>query len=106
MPGVADVEILTSTSILALDRVPRHLVVIGGSYIGLEYAQMHRRFGAEVTVVERGPRLVGREDEDVSHAVREILAAEGLAVRTGPDCHPFATPPPPTPLRLDRQARH
>src|SRR3546814_3485481 len=104
MPGVADVEILTSTSILALDRVPRHLVVIGGSYIGLEYAQMHRRFGAEVTVVERGPRLVGREDEDVSQAVREILEAEGIAVRTGAACIAFAPHPAGLAGRLDCEA--
>ena len=59
MPGVDDVPFLTNTSMLALDRVPRHLVVVGGSYVGLEFAQMYRRFGAEVTVVEMGPRLIG-----------------------------------------------
>lgn len=90
MPGIADVEVLTSTSMLSLAAVPRHLVVIGGSYIGLEYAQMYRRFGAEVTVVERGPRLVAREDEDISEAIRGILEAEGVAVRTGADCIAFA----------------
>ena len=65
---------------------PTHLVVIGGSYVGLEFAQMYRRFGAAVTVVEMGARLVGREDEDVSEAIREILEAEGIAVRTGAKC--------------------
>ena len=71
---------------LALDRVPTHLVVVGGSYVGLEFAQMYRRFGAAVTVVEMGARLVGHEDEDVSEAIREILEAEGIAVRTGAKC--------------------
>ena len=64
MPGVSEVDYLTNSTILGLDRVPEHLVVVGGSYIGLEFAQMHRRFGAEVTVVEKGPRLIAREDED------------------------------------------
>jgi pyruvate/2-oxoglutarate dehydrogenase complex dihydrolipoamide dehydrogenase (E3) component len=86
MPGAGEVPYLTNSTMLALDRVPRHLVVIGGSYVGLEFAQMHRRFGAAVTVVEMGPRLVGREDEDVSQAIREILEAEGIAVRTGAKC--------------------
>ncbi|RDI58500.1 FAD-containing oxidoreductase [Microvirga subterranea] len=89
MPGVGTVDFLTNTSILQLDAVPRHLVVVGGSYIGLEFAQMHRRFGAEVTVVEKGPRLIGREDEDVSDAIRDILAAEGIAVRTDATCIGF-----------------
>lgn len=83
MPGLRDIPYLTNTTVLGLDRVPAHLVIIGGSYIGLEYAQMHRRFGAEVTVVEKGPRLIGREDEDVSEAVREILEREGIDIRTG-----------------------
>jgi pyruvate/2-oxoglutarate dehydrogenase complex dihydrolipoamide dehydrogenase (E3) component len=89
MPGVGTVDYLTNTSILKLDAVPRHLVVVGGSYIGLEFAQMYRRFGAEVTVVEKGPRLIGREDEDVSEAVREILADEGITVRTNATCLGF-----------------
>lgn len=86
MPGVGDVPFLTNTSILALDKVPRHLVVVGGSYVGLEFAQMFRRFGAEVTVVEKGPRLIGREDEDISQSIAEILQGEGIAVRTGSTC--------------------
>ncbi len=69
MPGVSEVPYLTNSSILALDRVPEHLVVVGGSYIGLEFAQMYRRFGAGVTIVEKGPRLIAREDEDVSEAI-------------------------------------
>jgi pyruvate/2-oxoglutarate dehydrogenase complex dihydrolipoamide dehydrogenase (E3) component len=71
---------------VSLDRLPRHLVVVGGSYVGLEFAQMYRRFGAEVTVVEMGPRLIGREDEDVSDAIRGILEGEGITVRTGAKC--------------------
>ena len=89
MPGVGTVDYLTNTSILKLDTIPRHLVVVGGSYIGLEFAQMYRRFGAEVTVVEMAPRLIAREDEDVSEAVREILADEGIAVRTSATCIGF-----------------
>jgi pyruvate/2-oxoglutarate dehydrogenase complex dihydrolipoamide dehydrogenase (E3) component len=93
MPGVGTVQYLTNTSIIALDTVPRHLVVVGGSYIGLEFAQMYRRFGAEVTVVEMSPRLIAREDEDVSEAVREILADEGIAVRTDATCIGFKPHP-------------
>ncbi|MBG7615841.1 FAD-containing oxidoreductase [Brevundimonas sp. BAL450] len=90
MPGVKDVPVLTNTGILGLDSVPEHLVVVGGSYIGLEFAQMYRRFGARVIVVEKGPRLIAREDEDVSAAVREILEDEGIAVRVGAECIRFA----------------
>jgi pyruvate/2-oxoglutarate dehydrogenase complex dihydrolipoamide dehydrogenase (E3) component len=86
MPGVNDVSYLTNTSILALEQVPRHLVVVGGSYVGLEFAQMYRRFGAEVTVVEKSPRLIGREDEDVSESIRDIFIREGIAVRTAAEC--------------------
>ncbi len=80
IPGLSDVEFLTNVSILELDTLPSHLVILGGSYIALEFAQMYRRFGARVTVVERGPRLASREDEDVSATVREILQAEGIDV--------------------------
>ena len=90
MPGVDDVPYLTNTSMLELDMLPRHLVVVGGSYIGLEFAQMYRRFGAEVTVVEKGPRLIGREDEDVSAAIRDILEGEGIAVQLNAECIRFA----------------
>jgi len=83
IPGLADVDYLTNVGILDLDEVPGHLVVIGGSYIALEFAQMYRRFGAAVTVVEKGPRLTAREDEDVSATIREILEAEGITVVTG-----------------------
>jgi pyruvate/2-oxoglutarate dehydrogenase complex dihydrolipoamide dehydrogenase (E3) component len=93
MPGVGEVDYLTNSTILGLDRVPEHLVVVGGSYIGLEFAQMHRRFGAEVTVVEKGPRLIAREDERVSEAIRAILADEGVTVRTGAECIGFRSHP-------------
>ncbi len=65
---------------MTLDTLPKHLVVIGGSYIGLEFGQMYRRFGAEVTIVEKGPRLIAREDPDVSEAIKEILEGEGIAM--------------------------
>ncbi len=80
IPGLADVDYLTNVGILELDTVPAHLVIVGGSYIALEFAQMYRRFGAEVTVVERGGRLTSREDEDVSATITDILEAEGIRV--------------------------
>jgi pyruvate/2-oxoglutarate dehydrogenase complex dihydrolipoamide dehydrogenase (E3) component len=80
IPGLAAVDYLTNVSILELDTVPEHLVVVGGSYIALEFAQMYRRFGARVTVVEKGPRLTAREDEDVSDAIRSILENEGIDI--------------------------
>ncbi len=90
MPGVNDIEYLTNTSMMEVDFLPRHLVVVGGSYIGLEFAQMFRRFGSQVTVVEKGPRLVSREDEDVSEAVKGILEHEGIALRLNAECISFA----------------
>lgn len=89
LPGIEDIDYLTNSGIIMLDRVPRHLVIIGGSYIGLEFAQMYRRFGAEVTIVEQGDRLIRREDPDVSQAIREILESEGITVRTGAECIRF-----------------
>jgi pyruvate/2-oxoglutarate dehydrogenase complex dihydrolipoamide dehydrogenase (E3) component len=86
MPGVDRVPFLTNTGILALDRLPRHLLVVGGSYVGLEFAQMYRRFCAQVTVVERAPRHNAREDADVTDAVKSILEQEGITVRTGAEC--------------------
>ena len=85
LPGLADLDYLTNVGILELDTLPEHLVIIGGSYIGLEFAQMYRRFGARVTVIERGPRLTPREDEDVSAAIADILAGEGISIVTGAD---------------------
>ena len=86
LPGVNDVPFLTNRTILDLDQVPEHLLIVGGSYIGLEFAQMHRRFGAKVTIVERLPHLIAREDADVSEAIREILSGEGVTVRTAAEC--------------------
>ncbi|MDT5002399.1 MAG: hypothetical protein QOK12_4504 [Mycobacterium sp.] len=80
IPGLADVDYLTNVGILDLDVLPEHLVIVGGSYIALEFAQMYRRFGAKVSVVEKGPRLTAREDEDVSAAIKEILEAEGIDI--------------------------
>ncbi len=80
MPGLSDIDYMTNVGILELDTVPEHLVIIGGSYIALEFAQMYRRFGAGVTVIERGSRLTSREDEDVSATIKEILESEGIAV--------------------------
>ncbi|MCG7605840.1 mercuric reductase [Mycolicibacterium sp. (ex Dasyatis americana)] len=79
-PGLDGIDYLTNVGILDLDEVPEHLVIVGGSYIALEFAQMYRRFGARVTVIEKGPRLTSREDEDVSATIAEILRAEGIDV--------------------------
>jgi len=86
MPGIGDIEYLTNTSMMEVDFLPDHLVIIGGSYVGLEFAQMYRRFGSRVTVVEMGPKLIGREDDDVSAAVQEILENEGIDIRLNADC--------------------
>src|SRR5215211_2341545 len=93
MPGIGTVDYLTNTSILKLDTVSWHLVVVGGSYIGLEFAQMYRRFGATVTIIEKGARLIAREDEDVSEAIRTILVEEGITVRTRAECIAFSSRP-------------
>ena len=86
MPGLQDVPFLTNSSMMDVDFLPEHLVIVGGSYIGLEFGQMYRRFGSHVTIVEMGPRLIGREDEDISEAVREILEAEGIQIRLNAKC--------------------
>jgi pyruvate/2-oxoglutarate dehydrogenase complex dihydrolipoamide dehydrogenase (E3) component len=86
MDGLNDVPFWTNSSIMNVDFVPEHLLIVGGSYIGLEFAQMYRRFGSEVTVVEMGPRLIGREDEEISNAIREIIEAEGIHVRLNAKC--------------------
>jgi pyruvate/2-oxoglutarate dehydrogenase complex dihydrolipoamide dehydrogenase (E3) component len=90
MPGLDDISYLTNESMMDLDVLPHHLVIIGGSYVGLEFAQMYRRFGSEVTVVEKGSRLIQREDEDVSAAVKDILEAEGIHIRLRAECISFA----------------
>ncbi|SCU75238.1 Dihydrolipoamide dehydrogenase PdhL [Cupriavidus necator] len=86
MPGLDQVPYLTNSGMMEVDFLPEHLIVIGGSYVGLEFGQMYRRFGARVTVVEKGPRLIQREDEDVSQAVLEILEAEGIEIRLNANC--------------------
>ena len=86
MPGLDQIDYLTNSSLLATDVLPQHLVIIGGSYIGLEFAQIYRRFGSEVTVIEMAPRLVPREDEDVSAAICDILQREGINIRLNAKC--------------------
>ncbi|MCI0400049.1 MAG: FAD-containing oxidoreductase [Gammaproteobacteria bacterium] len=86
MPGLHQVDYLTNSSMMEVDFLPPHLVIIGGSYIGLEFAQMYRRFGSRVTVVEKGERLIARDDEDVSGAVKEILEHEGVDIRLNAEC--------------------
>lgn len=86
MSGIDEVEYLTNSSMMDIDFIPEHLIIIGGSYIGLEFAQMYRRFGSEVTIVEMGPRLIQRDDEDVSEAIKEILENEGVNFRLNAEC--------------------
>jgi pyruvate/2-oxoglutarate dehydrogenase complex dihydrolipoamide dehydrogenase (E3) component len=89
IPGIAEVAYLDNTDMVALESVPEHLVIVGGSYVGLEFAQMHGRFGAQVTIVERSDRLVSREDREISQAIRLLLEGEGVEVRTSADCIGF-----------------
>ena len=86
LPGIDRVPFLTNSGMMELDTLPEHLVIIGGGYIGLEFAQMYRRFGSRVTLIEMSDRVIGREDEDVSAAVGEILEAEGVEVRLNAEC--------------------
>ena len=86
MPGLDQVEYLTNSSMMQVDYLPEHLLVIGGSYIGLEFGQMFRRFGSKVTLIEKGPRLIGRDDEDVSEAVKEVMQSDGVEVRLNAEC--------------------
>ncbi|MGB6603956.1 MAG: FAD-containing oxidoreductase [Steroidobacteraceae bacterium] len=89
LPGLDQVTYLTNSSLLQLQVMPRHLVVVGGSYVGLEFAQIYRRFGSEITVVELADRLIRREDPEVSAGVQEILAAEGIQTRLDAECVRF-----------------
>jgi pyruvate/2-oxoglutarate dehydrogenase complex dihydrolipoamide dehydrogenase (E3) component len=89
-PGLDRIEYFTNTSMMAVDFLPRHLVIVGGSYIGLEFGQMYRRFGSEVTIIEKGSRLIAHEDEDISTAVKEILEAEGIHIRLNAECIGFS----------------
>ena len=86
LPGLNEVRYLTNSSMMDVDFLPEHLIIVGGSYIGLEFAQMYRRFGAQVTIVEKASRLISREDEDVSAAVQKILEAEGITIRLNAEC--------------------
>jgi pyruvate/2-oxoglutarate dehydrogenase complex dihydrolipoamide dehydrogenase (E3) component len=86
LPGLDQVSYLNNSTMMSVDFLPDHLIVIGGSYVGLEFAQMYRRFGSEVTVVEMGPRLIQREDEDVSEAVKTILETDGIKMRPSAEC--------------------
>lgn len=89
MPGIDQVPYLTNSSMMDVDFLPEHLIVVGGSYIGLEFGQMYRRFGSKVTILQRDARLVPREDEDVSAAIKEIVEGEGITVRTSATCISF-----------------
>jgi pyruvate/2-oxoglutarate dehydrogenase complex dihydrolipoamide dehydrogenase (E3) component len=86
MPGIKDVPVLTNSTLLELTAAPEHLLIVGGSYVGLEFAQMFRRFGSKVTVVEKAPKLVAREDDDVAAEIRAVLEREGIAIRTDAEC--------------------
>src|SRR5882672_993049 len=86
LPGLKDVPFLTNSSMMEVDRAPEHLVIVGGSYIGLEFAQMYRRFGSQVTVVEKMDKLLPREDDDVVAEIRAILEREGIEIRLDAEC--------------------
>jgi pyruvate/2-oxoglutarate dehydrogenase complex dihydrolipoamide dehydrogenase (E3) component len=90
MPGLDQISYLTNSSMMLVDFLPPCLLIIGGSYIGLEFGQMFRRFGSEVTIVEKGPRLVQHEDEDVSAAIKGILENEGIKIRLNAECIHFS----------------
>jgi pyruvate/2-oxoglutarate dehydrogenase complex dihydrolipoamide dehydrogenase (E3) component len=100
-PGLEDVRYLTNSGMMDIDSLPEHLLIVGGSYIGLEFAQMYRRFGAQVTVVEMRDRLIAREDEDISEAVREILEGEGVTVRLEAECLGFEQGPGGARMNID-----
>src|SRR6266480_2030782 len=87
--GIDQVSYLDNSTMMDVDFLPEHLIVVGGSYVGLEFAQMYRRFGSEVTIVERGPRLIKREDEDVTENIKTILEGEGIKIRLGAECIAF-----------------
>jgi pyruvate/2-oxoglutarate dehydrogenase complex dihydrolipoamide dehydrogenase (E3) component len=90
MPGLDEIDYLTNSSMMDVDFLPGHLVIVGGSYVGLEFGQMYRRFGSQVTIIEMGARLVQREDEDVSAAIQEILQREGINIRVNARCIGFS----------------
>jgi len=86
LPGLDQVSYFNNSTMMEVDFLPEHLIVVGGSYVGLEFAQMYRRFGSEVTIVEMGPRLIQRDDEDVAEAIRTILENEGINMRLNAEC--------------------
>jgi pyruvate/2-oxoglutarate dehydrogenase complex dihydrolipoamide dehydrogenase (E3) component len=86
LPGLDQVEALNNSSMMAVDFLPEHLIIVGGSYIGLEFGQMYRRFGSRVTIVEKMPRLISKEDEDISDSIKEILEKEGIDLRLNSTC--------------------
>ncbi len=86
LPGLDQVSYFNNSTMMDVDFLPEHLIVIGGSYVGLEFAQMYHRFGSAITIVEMGPRLIQREDEDISDAIREILETEGINIRLSAEC--------------------
>jgi pyruvate/2-oxoglutarate dehydrogenase complex dihydrolipoamide dehydrogenase (E3) component len=90
LPGLDQIEYLDNTSMLEVDFLPKHLVIVGGSYIGIEFGQMYRRFGSEVTIIEKMPHLISREDEDVSTAIEDILKNEGINLRLDAECITFS----------------
>ena len=86
LPGLDHVKYLTNSSIMEIDFLPQHLIIVGGSYVGLEFGQMYRRFGAQVTIIEKTPQIIGREDPDVSQGVVDVLRNDGVHIETGADC--------------------
>ena len=101
MPGLDQVAYLTNATMVDLDVLPEHLIVVGGSYIGLEFAQAYRRFGSKVTVIEMAPRLIAREDEDVSMGVADVLEAEGIELRLNATCMSVAKHPDGVAVNVD-----
>ena len=101
MPGLDQVPYLTNSTMMDVDFLPEHLVIVGGSYIGLEFAQAYRRFGSKVTVIEMAPRLIAREDEDVSMGVADALEAEGIELRLNATCLSVAKHPSGVAVNVD-----
>jgi pyruvate/2-oxoglutarate dehydrogenase complex dihydrolipoamide dehydrogenase (E3) component len=90
MPGIDQIRYLNNSSMMDVDFLPRHLLIVGGSYVGLEFGQMYRRFGSEVTIIEMSDRLIPREDEDASQTVKEIMESEGVHVELNSKCIAFS----------------
>ena len=89
MPGINDIEYFTNSTVMDVDSLPEHLIIVGGSYIGLEFAQIYKRFGSDVTVIEMSNRVIAREDDDVSSTVQEILEHEGINIECNAECISF-----------------